>query len=240
MSEELRSGLRKLLNANNAEAGSNTPDFILAEFLYDVMELYNKAVKARSAWYGREDAPGKQWVSVEESNAKALKSGPPEMAAEYRTETRSILEIRLEELETVRKNLEREMGLLKEDAASARDEARAAWKRRSEWQESELARMRAEYDQRFADLHDKFVAAEKEATLKLVEAAQHIDLLEKTLMLLPGMDNPRSPQDVMDVVARVTRAEVQVDKYKAALKDIIRIAYPGSQTASLAKEALES
>jgi hypothetical protein len=55
------SGLRKeiegTLNKFSAENGSNTPDFILAQYLIDCLAAYDRAVMAREKWYGREPKP---------------------------------------------------------------------------------------------------------------------------------------------------------------------------------------
>ena len=93
MSNALREGLRKLLNENSAENGSNTPDWILSDFLYNVLKELNGAVNKRASWYGRRDGPGQSnFVSLEESNAKALKDGPEEMSKAYYEEKIRLLE----------------------------------------------------------------------------------------------------------------------------------------------------
>jgi len=45
--------LRKLLNKKCQENSSNTPDFILANFLLNSLEAFNAAVRDRELWYGR-------------------------------------------------------------------------------------------------------------------------------------------------------------------------------------------
>lgn len=45
--------LRGLINKYSQENESNTPDFILAEYLSDCLDIYNLAVRAREKWYGR-------------------------------------------------------------------------------------------------------------------------------------------------------------------------------------------
>ena len=45
--------LESVINQFSKENGSDTPDFILAEFLTQVLEAWNVAVKRREAWYGR-------------------------------------------------------------------------------------------------------------------------------------------------------------------------------------------
>lgn len=43
--------LEILINRFSKEAESNTPDFILAEYLSDCLDSYNKALLARKKWY---------------------------------------------------------------------------------------------------------------------------------------------------------------------------------------------
>ena len=44
--------LKDLINRNSMENGSNTPDFILARFLTDAMEAFDRATNRRSEWRG--------------------------------------------------------------------------------------------------------------------------------------------------------------------------------------------
>lgn len=45
--------LRELLNRRSMENGSDTPDFILAQYLTDCLRAWNCATKRREDWYGR-------------------------------------------------------------------------------------------------------------------------------------------------------------------------------------------
>lgn len=45
--------LKKLLNRYSEENKSNTPDFILANFLVNVLDSFNASTQAREKWYGR-------------------------------------------------------------------------------------------------------------------------------------------------------------------------------------------
>ena len=51
-----RAGFRKdlehLINKHSMENESNTPDFILADFMMECLDAYNKYVIARGKWYG--------------------------------------------------------------------------------------------------------------------------------------------------------------------------------------------
>jgi len=45
--------LTRLINRHSMENESNTPDFILANYLCECLEHFNAAVKERERWYGR-------------------------------------------------------------------------------------------------------------------------------------------------------------------------------------------
>ena len=51
---DLESALASALNRFSAENGSNTPDFILAQYLLACLDAFNKTSRARESWYGRE------------------------------------------------------------------------------------------------------------------------------------------------------------------------------------------
>lgn len=51
--ETLEKEISEILNRYSAENGSNTPDFILAQYLLNSLEAFNAAVGAREEWYGR-------------------------------------------------------------------------------------------------------------------------------------------------------------------------------------------
>lgn len=50
--------LRSLLNRYSLENRSDTPDFILATFLSNVLIDYSHAVRARDKWWGHEPSIG--------------------------------------------------------------------------------------------------------------------------------------------------------------------------------------
>ncbi len=49
----LREQVAGLLNQRSMENGSNTPDFILADYLIRALEAFDNAVVERERWYGR-------------------------------------------------------------------------------------------------------------------------------------------------------------------------------------------
>ena len=52
---KLRKEIEQAINKNSLENGSNTPDFILAEYLTDCLRIFDKAVNKREEWYGRKE-----------------------------------------------------------------------------------------------------------------------------------------------------------------------------------------
>ena len=50
--EHFRSDLKELINKFSQENGSNTPDYVLAQFLTDCLAAFDKAVGEREEWYG--------------------------------------------------------------------------------------------------------------------------------------------------------------------------------------------
>jgi uncharacterized protein (DUF1778 family) len=60
MSEQksrIRKDIEEAINRASAENGSDTPDFILAEYLMGCLVVFDDAVRAREKWYGRELKP---------------------------------------------------------------------------------------------------------------------------------------------------------------------------------------
>lgn len=51
--DNFRKELEDLINRYSLENGSNTPDFILADYVRDAIRSFDKAVIARELWYGR-------------------------------------------------------------------------------------------------------------------------------------------------------------------------------------------
>ncbi len=46
-----RKELENLINCHSKENGSDTPDFILARYMADCLDAFDKAVKTRTEWY---------------------------------------------------------------------------------------------------------------------------------------------------------------------------------------------
>lgn len=48
-----RTDLERLINCHSRENGSDTPDFILADFLVGCLETFDRTLRRREEWYGR-------------------------------------------------------------------------------------------------------------------------------------------------------------------------------------------
>jgi len=51
---DLQKDLKQILNKYSEENASNTPDFLLAEYLMRCLDTWNIVVTKREKWYGRE------------------------------------------------------------------------------------------------------------------------------------------------------------------------------------------
>ena len=49
---ELKKEIETLINKYSRENISDTPDFVLAQFLLDSLKAYEQATQQREAWYG--------------------------------------------------------------------------------------------------------------------------------------------------------------------------------------------
>lgn len=52
----LEGEISHVLNKHSAENGSNTPDFLLAEYLMACLLAFNQAIDRRAQWYGKDDS----------------------------------------------------------------------------------------------------------------------------------------------------------------------------------------
>src|SRR6185369_10230328 len=48
---------RHAINCHSAENASNTPDFILSQYLCSCLDAFNTATQQRENWYGRDPRP---------------------------------------------------------------------------------------------------------------------------------------------------------------------------------------
>lgn len=54
--------LSTLINAHSLENESDTPDFILAEYLTDCLAAFDKATEGRTKWYGNKNPIAVQYA----------------------------------------------------------------------------------------------------------------------------------------------------------------------------------
>lgn len=54
--------LRSLINRHSVENNSDTPDYILAEYLTATLRAWERGTQARDAWYGMNPEPGTEWA----------------------------------------------------------------------------------------------------------------------------------------------------------------------------------
>lgn len=67
--QTFESELESLINRYSKENDSNTPDFILAEYLTDCLATWTKTTKAREKWYGKELKINNDSLTVEFAQA---------------------------------------------------------------------------------------------------------------------------------------------------------------------------
>ena len=72
---KLQTAIEHAINCASAENGSDTPDFILAEYLIGCLAAYDRALVAREKWYGREPIPVDTVVSPSPTE---VDSDPPQ------------------------------------------------------------------------------------------------------------------------------------------------------------------
>ena len=53
----LENDLRDILNKYGRESNSNTPDFILSQYIYGCLISFETAIQQRETWYGRDARP---------------------------------------------------------------------------------------------------------------------------------------------------------------------------------------
>jgi hypothetical protein len=75
MTETFERELESLINRFSQENASNTPDFILAEYLLLCLAAWNRGVTAREKWYGREP---RETAGTGPAPAAPLQSGSDE------------------------------------------------------------------------------------------------------------------------------------------------------------------
>lgn len=60
----LRNEIMHVLNRHSAENISNTPDFILADYLVACLAAFDAAIQTRETWYDRDGRPSEHKVRI--------------------------------------------------------------------------------------------------------------------------------------------------------------------------------
>lgn len=75
-----REDIDHLVNQYSLENGSNTPDFVLSEYIQDCLTAFDNAVQLRERWYGR--------LVGQEGAILSVNDSPSPAPAEAREQTR--------------------------------------------------------------------------------------------------------------------------------------------------------
>lgn len=101
---EFEKELETIINICNVENESNTPDFILAQYIRNCLNAFNEACNAREKWYGREkklvEPPcnGEErafWEASNRAEERIFKISEPHFIGEFP----SVQEMKIETLE---------------------------------------------------------------------------------------------------------------------------------------------
>ena len=58
---EFHRDLEQLINKHSMENGSNTPDFMLADYLMDALDAFDRACNTRTHWYRKDNREEAVW-----------------------------------------------------------------------------------------------------------------------------------------------------------------------------------
>lgn len=81
---ELEKKIQSAINSVSPENASNTPDFILANFLMNALAALDTAIQQRDKWYGRALAPGGQNAAPQvtgREQSRATGDGQPDVSS---------------------------------------------------------------------------------------------------------------------------------------------------------------
>lgn len=67
LENDFRIELQQLINKHSVEGSSNTPDFILTDYLIRCIDNFTETTQAREAWYGVKLKPGVNNASSDKS-----------------------------------------------------------------------------------------------------------------------------------------------------------------------------
>jgi hypothetical protein len=61
----IKEDLERIINCSSRENESNTPDFILATYLYECLLSFEQAIRIRDTWYGVHLEPANKYFLEE-------------------------------------------------------------------------------------------------------------------------------------------------------------------------------
>jgi len=62
--EEFQKELTELINKHSMENASNTPDWLLAQYLSGCLAIFTTAIQQRESWYGHDPRPSEPFTTV--------------------------------------------------------------------------------------------------------------------------------------------------------------------------------
>lgn len=74
--------LQKLINRTSQENDSNTPDWILAQYLTDCLRAFNGAVQKREEWHGRDGRPSEAGIDLVPDDCRVVPTDAPPAGSE--------------------------------------------------------------------------------------------------------------------------------------------------------------
>jgi DNA-binding response OmpR family regulator len=73
---DFRKELEALINRHSLENGSNTPDFILADYMTECLDTFDRIVKAREKWHGRKPTIAELHALLESEDRSPVRIEP--------------------------------------------------------------------------------------------------------------------------------------------------------------------
>ena len=68
----IRKRFEEIINCNSMENESNTPDYILAEFLIEGLAAFDKATKKRDEWYANFKINGGKGIDLKNNQKETI------------------------------------------------------------------------------------------------------------------------------------------------------------------------
>lgn len=82
----LSDDIRAAINRASREGPSNTPDFILADYLLLCLDSYERAVMARDLWYSQHPRPGQTLITHHDDGTVTAQVAPEDWRVDVEPE----------------------------------------------------------------------------------------------------------------------------------------------------------